>query len=409
MFHSSKLVSSLKVSLMVLACASTFAYAVIQDDKKKEETPPPEQKQVKKVQDQRHQKEIDSDTKIGGEYVKEVEKQYKLSTNEEMIKRVETIGNALADIANENLVTVTWGDKRLSPFSYTFKVIEGEDVNAFSLPGGYIYVYEGLLKFSQSDDEVAGVLSHEVAHAALRHVATLQKEQSRLQLVTLPLILASIFSGASGSGGEAAAGLGNLAVLVGTAKASGWSLSAEEAADYAGLQYMMKSKYEPSGIVTFMERLNSKNKVIDNLDWGIYRTHPPTADRVRALLRRMNELKIPVRRSLASPAYRSAVVQAGSDHELLFDGNVVFRFNGANSADRAAKASKLVDQFLDTLPNLYEVRLEGMRVIGAGRTLFEVTEEDIEGSKTSKDEFMKQTLKNVQRAVAAVRAKAWVQ
>ena len=68
-------------------------------------------------------------------------------------------------------------------------------MNAFSLPGGYVFVFDGLVKYSESDDELAGVLAHEICHAKFRHVATLDKEASKLQAISLPAILIAIFSG----------------------------------------------------------------------------------------------------------------------------------------------------------------------------------------------------------------------
>ncbi len=111
------------------------------------------------------------------------------------------IGGELAAIANASKVRTTWGDKRLNPFEYTFKVVE-EDVNAFSLPGGYIYIYEGLVKYAESDDELAGVLAHEIAHASMRHVATMQREAGKLSAMQNPLILAAILIGGA-KGGDA--------------------------------------------------------------------------------------------------------------------------------------------------------------------------------------------------------------
>src|SRR5579885_1407819 len=111
--------------------------------------------------DPKHQKEIDADKKEGAQYVIDVEKHEKLSTNEDMQNRVKRIGAVMAAIANKTHLIALWGDKRFSKFDYDFKVLQGKDnVNAFSLPGGHIYVYEGLINFVQSDDELAAVIGH---------------------------------------------------------------------------------------------------------------------------------------------------------------------------------------------------------------------------------------------------------
>src|SRR5919199_1156903 len=81
---------------------------------------------------------------------------------------------------NANPVPATYGSEKIVPYNYQFFVVDDKDVNAFSLPGGYIYVNKGLLDYVQSDDELAGVLGHEVIHAAHHHVAKLEREQHRL-------------------------------------------------------------------------------------------------------------------------------------------------------------------------------------------------------------------------------------
>ena len=98
----------------------------------------------------RHQADLKADIEMGRKYADEIAKdpKMKVSTNAEMIARVQRIGAEFAQIANENQVEVSWGDPRLNPFQYEFRVLQGDDVNAFSIQGGFIYFYEGLLKYA---------------------------------------------------------------------------------------------------------------------------------------------------------------------------------------------------------------------------------------------------------------------
>ena len=226
--------------------------------------------------DAKRQKDLDRDVELGKEYSKQVEKELKISKDEAIAKRVKEIGAELAAIANSTKADVTWGDKRPSKFNYEFKVVEGEDVNAFSLPGGFIYVYEGLVKFTESDDELAGVIGHEISHAAFRHVWQLQRQSEKLQLGTLLAVLVAAMTRSQDASNIAVG-----AQLGAQAFASGWSQDAERASDFGGLQYMMKSKYDPTGSVTFMERLARDEKAKGSIDWGIF-PHPPTKQRARA-------------------------------------------------------------------------------------------------------------------------------
>src|SRR5687768_1246237 len=89
--------------------------------------------------DKRHEKDMKHDVDLGAKYALEIEKELKFSKNQEMIDRVKRVGGVIAEIARKNQVKVTWGDKRLNPFAYRFHVVEDKNVNAFSIPGGFIY------------------------------------------------------------------------------------------------------------------------------------------------------------------------------------------------------------------------------------------------------------------------------
>lgn len=383
------------VILSVLLAANSFG----QDQK---ETAPA-QATKKPTAEQRLQEDIQRDIEMGRKYAEEVEKTLKLSKNEAMLARLQKIGADLSQIANSEPFTVTWGDKRKTQFPYTFKLLEGKDVNAFSLPGGYIYFYEGLLDFAESDDEVAGVVAHEIAHASFRHVATLQREQSKLQLVQIPLILATIFSGGR-VGGE----LLQLGNLVGTALTSGWSINAEEAADYGGFQMMRKSPYNPVGMLTFMERLAKKERLSEGIDWGIYRTHPPSRERAENLTEKLNAYKVPIKRSLVTTTFRAVTRDAGSDtFEVVYGGRLIVRLAGAEAKARSAEAAVRINDFLDTVPAMFEIRDSGNAVLGGKAILFEVTARDSEVLGRPLADLRKDALEAMRKAAYTVAFRIW--
>ena len=78
--------------------------------------------------------------KLGREYAKDVEQESKFVDDSAINERVNRIGQALAKIANEDEVKASYGSSTISKFNYTFKVVDDKEVNAFSLPGGHIYV-----------------------------------------------------------------------------------------------------------------------------------------------------------------------------------------------------------------------------------------------------------------------------
>lgn len=325
------------------------------------------------AQEDKHQKEIENDVKLGKEVAEQAKKELPASDNQEYIDKINRIGKELSEIANKTVVKVTWGDNRLSPFTYEFHVLKGDDVNAFSLPGGIIYVYEGCIKFAETDDELAGVLAHEISHAAFRHIATLRREQSKFDVVNIPLILAAIFSKSPDAG--------NILVgadLLNRAVGSGWSVKAEQAADYGGLQYMLASKYNPVGMLTFMERLAFKDRGAPNVNYSILQTHPPSAERAKALMQRLQEYNVQVRRSQVTKSWRAEVLPGeNSSVELWFGKTKVYTFGGSEALTRADNAAEALDTFFDSVPAIYELGVkEGNRIIGQERLLIDVAPDD---------------------------------
>lgn len=323
--------------------------------------------------DERRRQQSESDTKLGRDYITELEKELKLSEDAEAIARVQRIGSEFAEIANTYHFGATYGDRNHHKFEYTFKVIEDNDVNAFSVPGGFIYIYRGLLNEVESDDELAAVIAHEVAHAANRHVVTLIKERSRVELLTLPVIIAAILAG-----GQAAPGIVTAAQALQQSLTSGWSQSAELDADRTGFFYMTKSSFHPVAMLTFLERLAFKEKTSPRIDWGIFRTHPPSSARARKLIELLNENSIPIARSKVTVSF-AAVAEKLEDGVLIkFGGRTLFTLRGSDAEQRSQAAVAALNQFFDSVPEAFQARAVGSRLIGRNQTLIEFTNEDAE-------------------------------
>lgn len=232
---------------------------------------------------------------MGKEGAAEVAKQSKFITDEKLVRRVETIGSTIAKVAVEHEVPASYGSSKIAPFKYSFKIIDDKDINAFSLPGGYIYVNKGLLDYVQSDDELAGVIAHEVAHASHHHVMRLVKEQQK-QMLTMAI---AVLAGAA-LGGNAVSELAYGANLVTIAKMSAYGQEAERDADRTAVEYMSLAKYNPVGMLTFMERLARDEVRRPYIDWGIFRTHPPSYERARTISQQIEKNGIKVNRRLVT-------------------------------------------------------------------------------------------------------------
>lgn len=349
------------------------------------------------------QKDLDRDTALGKEYSKEIDKELKPSEDEALIKRVKRIGDEMAAIANSYQADVTWGDKRPSKFNYEFKVVKGEDVNAFSLPGGTIYVYEGLAKYVESDDELAGVMGHEVSHAAFRHVWALQRQSEKLSLATMAAMLVAVLTKSVDSA-NIARGVQYGAQSI----ASGWSQDAERSSDYGGLQFMMRSKYDPTGCVTFMERLARDERARRSIDWGIFRTHPPSKERVQNLLAQMEKFKLPVKRSAVATSFKT-IVKPGEDGvvEAWFNGKRLYTFAGTNALARADAAAKKLDNFFDLVPQMIEVSAGSGSVLYNNKTLLVIDQADAASQKVSVQELADQTAKSIKGSLFSLAYRVW--
>jgi predicted Zn-dependent protease len=158
------------------------------------------------------------------------------------------------------------------PFST--KIIESDEINAFALPGGFVFVNTGLLLAADQEAELAGVLAHETAHVAARHGAKSASKETAVNLASIPLIF---LGGMAGMGAREAAGL---AIPIGFLK---FTRSQEAEADYLGTQYMYKMGYDPSAILSFFEKLQAKEKIKPGSMSTLFTDHPPTGDRIASI------------------------------------------------------------------------------------------------------------------------------
>jgi predicted Zn-dependent protease len=170
-----------------------------------------------------------------------------------------------------------------SKVPFTIKVIDAQEVNAFALPGGFLYVNRGLLEAAENEAEVAGVIAHEVAHVAARHGMEQASKGQLANYLSLPLI----FLG--GIGGFAIQQVVGLAVPLTFLK---FSRGAEKEADRLGAQYMWAAGYDPNALITFFEKLQAKEKKKPGTLSKLFSTHPMTGsriDEVRELIVRFPE------------------------------------------------------------------------------------------------------------------------
>lgn len=201
---------------------------------------------------------------IGARLARQVEKELPLLADEAAQARVRSLGERLAAASDRHEVV------------YRYAVIDGDDVNAFSLPGGYVYVYSGLIKHTNSDDELAGVLAHETAHIAARHAMNRYEVGIGAQLLQLAILA---------SRNRAAA---NAGIAIQAARLS-YARQDELEADRLGVKYMRAAGFDPKAMLTFLETLQGVNQdraphYMPRLQRPQYAvTHPFVPERERAV------------------------------------------------------------------------------------------------------------------------------
>jgi predicted Zn-dependent protease len=164
---------------------------------------------------------------------------------------------------------------------FTIKVIDSEEVNAFALPGGFFFVNSGLIMKAESEAELAGVMSHEIAHVAARHGTRQATRGTIANLATIPLIF---MGGWTGYGIRQAA---SVLVPVGFLK---FSRGMESEADLLGLEYMYKTGYDPTAFVDFFEKLQTLEKRKPGTMAKVFSTHPLTDDRIKTAQKNIQEI-----------------------------------------------------------------------------------------------------------------------
>lgn len=203
----------------------------------------------------------EKEEKMGQNISREVEEEYKVVNDVFVQERVNQIGQRIVTICDRK-------DLR-----YHFTVLDDKEVNAFALPGGHVYIFKGLYdKIGNNDDELAGVLAHEVGHITCRH--SIKKLQAMWGYMLARTLVAASPQG--GEGGQAMDIAFNQILL-------GYSKEDEYQADLLGAKYMQNAGYDPEKMIALLNRLHKINQRGPTRPYSYDRTHPFTAERIAAI------------------------------------------------------------------------------------------------------------------------------
>lgn len=196
---------------------------------------------------------------FGGEY-----------SDADLAAYVNRIGQALATLSDN------------PELPYTFTVLNEDTVNAFALPGGFVYVSRGLLALAEDEAEVAGVLAHEIGHVVARHSA---QRYSQSVAANVGLTVLGVIGGAFGVPSQ----LGQMASFGAAAYLQGFSREQELEADMLGVRYLARAGYDPQAMTSFLTKMREHARleaVLAGRDpsavdqYNIMATHPRTIERI---------------------------------------------------------------------------------------------------------------------------------
>jgi predicted Zn-dependent protease len=165
------------------------------------------------------------------------------------------------------------------PFKYKFHVIKADIYNAFATPAGHIFIYTGLLNAMQEEEELAGILGHEIAHVYCRHISQKIERSKKISMATLAGVAAGVLMGIGGAG-EAAGAVTMGSMAAGQTAELAYSRENEMQADELGVEFLTKADYSAGGLLEILKKIRSKTWFGSDQIPTYLMTHPAVEDRI---------------------------------------------------------------------------------------------------------------------------------
>ena len=204
---------------------------------------------------------------MGKEFIRAVSKQLEFINDPVIVGYINKIGNKLLAFFPPQ------------PFEYNFYIVKEDVYNAFAGPGGHIFINSGLFEDMECEEELAGILAHEISHVVCRHISEKIARASKIGMMTLAGMIAGIVLGVGGSGTAASAvTIGSMAA--GQSFSLAYSRDNEMQADQVGLMYLAKAGYSGKGLLTMLNKIRDKQWFGTDLVPSYLMTHPAVEERL---------------------------------------------------------------------------------------------------------------------------------
>lgn len=206
---------------------------------------------------------------LGNDVHQKLAGEFKISESSPKAEKVRSIGQRVAQFSDRQ------------DYQYRFFLIEKDEMNAFTTPGGNIYLYSGLMDELTTDDQIASVLAHEIGHCAARH--TVKKYQAALGYN----LIGSVVLGRVG--GETARQVTSMSSnVIMNLVFSAYSRKDEYESDRLGIKYMRLSGYDPEALITTLEILERESQGASAP--LVLRSHPYISDRIKAVRKELSSV-----------------------------------------------------------------------------------------------------------------------
>ena len=213
------------------------------------------------------------EVQIGAQEAQQVNAQIPMVNDAAINNYVNSLGNRIAKLTS-----------RGTELNWQFQVVNSSDVNAFAIPGGYIYVNRGVIERASTMNELAGVLGHEIQHVVKRHtVKQMAQAQNANTGVGLLCAITSVCNSGIGQG---------VIQVAGTAAFAKFSRTDEQQADEGGFDNVLRAGIDPRGMYTFFQKLLAEEQASGGggATAGWFADHPGTTDRLADIQRKIDQV-----------------------------------------------------------------------------------------------------------------------
>jgi len=209
------------------------------------------------------------EVQMGAQEAQQINAQLPMVTDPEVNRYINLLGDQIA--SHTSRANLDW----------RFFVVDAAEVNAFAVPGGYVYVNRGLVERTDQMDELAGVLGHEIQHVVLRHTV---KQMEQMQGANIGVTLACVLTNVCNSQ-IAQAGIN----IAGTALFAKFSRTDEQQADAGAVPNTVNAGIDPHGVVTMFQKLLAEKKRRPGAVDAFFATHPGEEERIAAVQAIINQ------------------------------------------------------------------------------------------------------------------------